>query len=110
MIGKLFSDNSNKSLCIKLSMTLSKYSSSFGSTDSAIEIIKKTGFSEINHQIPFKKKSISNGAKLSFQHVCDVTEQVLNGERIISADCFRRTTSQSKKEYKVVLKVRSITN
>lgn len=66
-----------------------------------MEIILKTGFSEIEHSIPFKKRTIGNGAKLAFRHVCDITERVINDEKIISADCVR-TTSQSKEEYKVV--------
>lgn len=69
-----------------------------------MDIILKTGFSEINFNIPFKKRTFVNGTKLAFQHVCDVTERVIHGVRIISADCVR-TTTQSKKEYKVVLKV-----
>lgn len=71
-----------------------------------MDIILKTGFSEIKHNIPFKKRTTKNGEKLAFRHVCDVTERMINGERIISADCVR-TTSQSKKEYKVRLKVKN---
>lgn len=69
-----------------------------------MEIILKTGFSEITHDIQFKVSTMTKGTKLAFRHLCGIVEKVIDGEITIIADCVR-TTSVSKQDYKVKLKV-----
>lgn len=69
-----------------------------------MDIILRTGFSDITHDIKFKDNTVKNGKKLAFRHLCAIEEKVIDGERMIIADCVR-TTSQSKEDYKVKLKV-----